>query len=444
MVKLIIKRITIRKIGVISLEIIIALIILELLLRLSGFLLLEWQRYGNRDTERNAYRILALGESTTANLRNGQSSWPEELEIILNSKSKIKFKVFNEGVPATTTYDILQNLEKNLDKYKPDMVIVMMGVNDPKFYIKPIDKVGVAILYLKNLRIYKLVKAIPEILEENISKWKYKSEEQMLKKSVENNPNEIEVLFNLSKFYLKHGDYLKMVDIEKELIELDPTNYWEYVNLGLTLQDLKKYREAEQMFKKAIELNEDPNDEATLYISLGNLYSEWNKPYEAINAYRVYSKYFENYYEIVKKYDEHTFIQVARLFKNLNYTNTSYHLFRVIVKQNPHKTEEVLLIGELYEKLNKTDEALNIFRAIIKNNSNNYAAYSELAWHYLKNNRSEEAEKILSSIKEKNVSILVYGDLGTRYEKEDNFKKANEMFEKAFSFDRRYYRPTPK
>ena len=36
--------------------------------------------------------------------------------------TKIKFKVFNDGISGTNTVFILFNLKKNLDKYNPDMV----------------------------------------------------------------------------------------------------------------------------------------------------------------------------------------------------------------------------------------------------------------------------------------------------------------------------------
>lgn len=113
---------------------IISLLLIEALLQAVSFAAFAFQRQGylseNKKYE-NHYRILAIGESTTADLYNGESSWPAELEKILNNRSKkIKFKVFNEGVPGTTSQIILSKLSSNLDKYRPDMVITMLGYND--------------------------------------------------------------------------------------------------------------------------------------------------------------------------------------------------------------------------------------------------------------------------------------------------------------------------
>ena len=129
------------KIGLIVLGIFLALIILELGLSSTGFVLYSLQRDRVEITgENNEYRILSIGESTTANLWNGESSWPEELERILNNRSSRftsdsdTFKVFNEGISGTTSIHILRNLEDNLRKYNPDMVIVMMGINDLEYW----------------------------------------------------------------------------------------------------------------------------------------------------------------------------------------------------------------------------------------------------------------------------------------------------------------------
>ncbi len=57
-------------------------VLLELGLRIGGFVILSLQEYRNRISlkQKGTYRILCLGESTTAN------EWPGPLEKILNQK----------------------------------------------------------------------------------------------------------------------------------------------------------------------------------------------------------------------------------------------------------------------------------------------------------------------------------------------------------------------
>ena len=61
----------------------------------------------------------------------GHSSYPKQLEDILNNLDPgIRFAVINKGIPSANTGMIVSRLEENLNIYQPDMVLVMMGVND--------------------------------------------------------------------------------------------------------------------------------------------------------------------------------------------------------------------------------------------------------------------------------------------------------------------------
>ncbi len=111
------------------LGIIFSLVIIELCLQIYSFAV----SYNPvRKANDSAYVILALGESTTDELNLEYSSWPKELEKILNNKSlgKKRYIVYNEGQAATQSGIILSELEMNLNYYKPDMVITMIGIND--------------------------------------------------------------------------------------------------------------------------------------------------------------------------------------------------------------------------------------------------------------------------------------------------------------------------
>lgn len=78
----------------------------------------------------DGYRVLCLGESTTAPYRS--IAYPAQLEEILNRRApEKKARVINAGVPGTNTRLILQELPRRLERYRPRVVVAMMGVNDP-------------------------------------------------------------------------------------------------------------------------------------------------------------------------------------------------------------------------------------------------------------------------------------------------------------------------
>ena len=205
-----IKKRYLQNVALIFLGVFISLLILEIGLRVGGFFVLSIQRHTNAQIgEGKPYRILTLGESTTANMLNYQSSWPEELETILNNKSGIRFEVFNEGIGNIDTTYILEHLEENLDNYGPDMVIAMMGTNDLvlNYTLKDINKNR---NFLKNLRVYKLFNRIIEGIKYNfgqkedfklsisekkkISEKHFNEEETRLKEAIAANPKDLRAL----------------------------------------------------------------------------------------------------------------------------------------------------------------------------------------------------------------------------------------------------------
>ncbi|MFH0984247.1 MAG: hypothetical protein V1882_01795 [Candidatus Omnitrophota bacterium] len=94
---------------------------------MGGFVLLSLQEHENLRAMRSksVYRILCLGESTT------YRQYPSLLEKILNqSNAGTHFMVMDNGMPGTGTNAIVSGVESYLDRYHPQMVVMMMGVND--------------------------------------------------------------------------------------------------------------------------------------------------------------------------------------------------------------------------------------------------------------------------------------------------------------------------
>ncbi|HEY8280472.1 MAG TPA: GDSL-type esterase/lipase family protein [Bdellovibrionota bacterium] len=127
------------------------LVSLELNLRLLGWGALFLQDLRNRNPGGDAIRILALGESTTGDLMSKKAgeTWPRQLEHRLN-QSGIRAVVYNLGRPGTRSSLILSRLPADLERYRPQIVISMMGINDSDMRIVPADPT-----WLDNLRLVK-------------------------------------------------------------------------------------------------------------------------------------------------------------------------------------------------------------------------------------------------------------------------------------------------
>jgi tetratricopeptide (TPR) repeat protein len=372
--------------------------------------------------------------------------------------------VFNEGVGGTVTSNILAKLEKNLDKYTPDMVITMMGINDKGQYIpregkdkgQYIPREGKLRLFFKDFRVYKLFKRIGQGLKYNFAKDKNareeinpvlvdeKEEENILERIYGTNTIEGHLLVDLFNSYDIYDDYeelinLTEINLTETLAEPSSRNYnlffFSFSLQGLAFIKLEMYEEAEERFKKSIEVN---SEYPAPYLKLGDVYSSLNRTEDAIAMYEKY---------IIKNIgigNEHAAIQLAKLYLDVNEYKNAYEVSKMVIIYEIERIDEIFIMGKVHEELDKTDDALNFFEAVLEKNSKNYAAYTELGWYYISNNMFKEEEELYNRLIEINpyTIIVAYGVMATRYQEENQFEKAEEMFDKALELRRKYYNPT--
>lgn len=116
----------------VALGVVIASALLELGLRTAG----GWMRAASKSRNLEALssdhslRVLCLGESTTAGGAGG-GHYPEMLEEILNHQQLgVGTAVVNLGTPGYSSDEVVEDLLLNLDTYRPQIVVTMMGIND--------------------------------------------------------------------------------------------------------------------------------------------------------------------------------------------------------------------------------------------------------------------------------------------------------------------------
>ena len=335
-----IKTTTKQKIGLILFGILLAFVILELGLRIGGFVLSSYQRSMNKEGSDADYRILCLGESTTA--MEGEYSWPVQLEVILNNKSKeTKFKVFNEGIGGTNTAFILARLKNNLDKYKPDMVITMMGSNDVGL-IKYEENLKVKIiLILRDLRAYKLGRILSETWKNKIQNV---NSNNVLKES------EYNKYFEDGKKYLKKGDIKNAEKMFITSLEINPNNWKAYEDLGFIYVRINDTNGAEKMFMRSLEINER-NDR--VYAWLGWIYLKQNKLKDA-------EKLLKRAIEINPK-NEEAYSHLCNVYRATNSSSEKIEKFLYDKKGILFKVQDVYDSSiikyhyqQLYKELNKS------------------------------------------------------------------------------------------
>ncbi len=151
-----------KRIVLIFLGLLIALIILELSMQTAGFCISSFQNYKNNKAlkDKSQYAVMCLGESTTS------LAYPCELQKILNKKHPGKFSVIDCGVPAVKLDFILKNLDDNIDKYKPDIAVCMMGINNGFVSFDEIKKKSNK--KIERFKLYKLYNLLKEHLKASL------------------------------------------------------------------------------------------------------------------------------------------------------------------------------------------------------------------------------------------------------------------------------------
>lgn len=290
-----IKTTFIDKCRLILLGVFLSVLLVETGLRVGGHVLLSIREHKNKQSfkEEGVFKIMCLGGSTTAmgaskDLSDEEAAYPAFLEKALNRRNiGVKFKVINEGVCSVNSAYILSNLEKNIEKYKPNMVITMIGLNDsffsPVLYDESL-KIKI-IMFFKGVRVYKLFRVIWASLTKqsftklinnnnytNDSKPKYAYDlvweanellnenkpilaEALIRKAIEMRPNEADLYVWLGECYFGQNDFKKAEEVLKKAVSMNPGSADNLNRLALCYSKQERYDLAEKTYFKVIEMD---------------------------------------------------------------------------------------------------------------------------------------------------------------------------------------------
>lgn len=402
-----------QKLALVFFGLFLTVALLETGLRLGGFVMLAMQEYRNQQSikQRGSFRIMCLGESTT------QDQYPSHLEKILNqSKIGIEFSVIDKGIVGTNTSVILSLLEANLDKYRPDMVIAMMGINDAGKHM-PLEAPSSSkiVQVLRSFRVYKMARFLWLRIVTKLKSLgfcvqdfgrpnddsivsSHKLSKVQLSGDLTSNPNKgVPSREQVSKasdpasnsnlpyidegrLYRNQGKPVESENAFKKAIEFNPKSDLAYLELGRLYRSLRKYSEAEQAMNKALEINPD-NDSA--YAELGGIYQFQGQC-------------------------QHKFGGPEEAFEKA-------------LKINPRNDFARNALGEFYMNSSRPAEAEQTLKKGIELNPKNHVAYLYLGKLYLGQGKFSESEKTLKKLIELKPDYKeAFGTLSAVYSKMGN------------------------
>jgi tetratricopeptide (TPR) repeat protein len=398
-----------QKLGLAAFGLFLTFLILELALRLGGFIILSMQAHRNTLSlrQKGVYRIMCIGESTT------QGQYPALLEQALNARNiGVRFSVIDQGIGGTTTSIILSLLEKNIDTYHPNMVLAMMGVNDwgPHMPDEPRSD-SKLISLIRSFRTYKLTRLVWLHLRTKVQEiaWHYEAQGRLQKtanaveRPPETGPQNSKDHYELGDFYKVHNELAKAEKEFKKALIVNPRNDEAYRRLGGIYRAYGRLSAAEEAYRKAIKIN---SKNGYAYFELGDLYfgdlGKSSAPGAAIKAEAAFKK---------------------------------------AIEINPQNVNAYFELGKLYGSLHngRDQEAESALQKSLEINPANHIACLDLAWLFLAQGQPSRAQTVLKKFIESNSRI--YGALSATYEEMGNIEFAKEYHAKAEELRLKEYNP---
>lgn len=251
--------------------ILIFLIALELCLRTFGYLCI--QRHNSDSNAKIAqfskdeFRILCLGDSFTVGMGTApENSYPRQLEKILQKNISKKISVINEGRFANTSSLLLKNLQEDINKYFPSIIIIMIGCNnswnfeDSSYFLlynsyvsfpKRLERL------LSSFRIYKLLRI-------GWINFKHKTDGNE-KMASDNNPickikpESLELSASGDEL-LRKGECVQAIEKVQEALKIDSNNYYAHLSLAGMRNSQKEFQLAEKEIWQAVNLIDEWDD----------------------------------------------------------------------------------------------------------------------------------------------------------------------------------------
>lgn len=386
--------------------------LLEITLRAGGWIFIVRQKSLNRaDFSQKEFRVLCIGESTTA--LGGENSYPEQLEKLLNERApEISFRVINAGMVAKTSQDILAVLSHYLDKYKPHLVIAMIGINDKKDLSDnaPAWKMGIERLF-ESFRIYQLFENVRERIRVTWNKSEkdsvaqsgltnarlnpvdqymqilimyakgedaFRQLEDRLKKPI-TPEKEVMVkdllqglkkrqgwlLVELARQVREQGEAEKEIEFLQKALVYDPDNYGAHVELGRSYKRQQKCAEAVPFLEKAVKLKPGT---ALASMELAGCYDLLGMKEKAAETYRLVLERAKSDTSLVDG-------DIAEWFFDHDLGGDAEKAFEEALRENPDDQSLYQSAAEYYERAGNVVKAQTFAgkAGVLRNQSEFYA-----------------------------------------------------------------------
>lgn len=294
---------------------------------------------------------------------------------------------------------------------------------------------------------------------EHYQKQNYQKAEEMCKKILHTNPDNVDILTLLAEVYYHRNEYDGAIDSIRKALEQNPDDAHLYSNLGLILLRKGQFDDAIVSFKKALHLNPDLSQ---AYYNLGILFREKGQHDEAIKSYQkaldLNPKFIEAYINLgialqEQKCPDEALICYQKAHElNPNLGDIYYNIGTVLQEKkqfeqaityyqkalncNPHLVDAYFNLGAVYKEKKQYDQAILSFQKALELNPNRSDAYSSLGLALQEKGLTDDAiraYRMAIHLDPKN--IIAYLGMGVVSQDERQFDEAITCYRKALEID---------
>ena len=245
--------------------------------------------------------------------------------------------------------------------------------------------------------------------------------ESIYKEIIAVQPDNFYALHYLGILYIQTGQYDLAIAYIEKAVQIITTDSHAYYNLGIAFQGKGRLDDAIASYQKALQLNPESAD---AYVNLGITYKEKGQLDEAITSYR---KAIEINPDIIAaRYN------LGYLLQKKGNIDEAIECYLHVLQQNPTLVAAYYNLGYIFQKKGRLDESIAYFNKVLEKNPNFADAYTGLGTVFQEKGRLDEAIKYFEKALQLNSSSAdIYFNLGTLLQLKNEIDKAIIYYEKA-------------
>jgi tetratricopeptide (TPR) repeat protein len=204
--------------------------------------------------------------------------------------------------------------------------------------------------------------------------------EDILRKILLVQPNNIEILYFLSEITYQMGNYDSAERYIRNALLYDQANAEAYNNLGFILQAKKHFNNAIQCYQKALELNPNMPD---VYMNMGISFKEKGQIDSAIECYKKALELDPNLID--------AYINLGIAFQKKGKFDDAIMYCQKVLQLNPYDANLYYNLGVALQENGQLDEAIKFYQKALQLNPQDAAICNNLAFALQENGRPNEA-----------------------------------------------------